>query len=1258
MDNRIRTDVSNAAWADDVDYRGALSNADIANPSELASAFHQAALASSATGPAPGKLAPTNDKKQEAATNEASATQQDEKAASSGTAANDAEAATDAAASVTAAAGQEAQELIAAGMTPENALEPTEVAQGKLNTAVAREMDIKGGPAAAVGEAIKARYANSPDLPYIEKAVDAALSIEIEETAPATIALQQGQKAAATRIAASPHHGHKLPAQQANERQERLNAAVAHEIDAKAGNNAAAAAKVGEAIKARYANSPDLPAIKKAVDAALSIEIEQPAPAPTAAASQANQKTAIGQRAAAPQPGQNAAASRAVYRKHVADFGHEIDVKAGPDAAVAARVGRDIRERTAKDPKLSANEKMEVEKAVDEVLGKKFGSSAVTASHAAPTQTPAAATTPPTPSAAAGTADNSVTQPAQQPSSGVASVDDTVKQLQSAKAAIAQPTSSNPYAPTTSPGFGDWSREADAEAKLKVAVKDEIAAETGGNADDARVAQAGQKIVARYASDPTVQKVISGAVVEARSETIVARAQTRADPSVAVQHLSDDLATAPADVKDAVLQSTGGKQIIHNAAAWANEPLTRKPDGPPFPLVQIKDAMRRLDQVTQGDKTLAGAVALDAVQGYEQFQSNKANLDAEPTGSIGREGMSHLALIAERIGGTSDGDKAVTRFAAIGFAQRDGIGDAVAAGAKGTYVAEVSRQGGVDDALLTDSIIGPNKTKVDADVKALAEHSAELAWLVDNDGKGMTDDELQNAIAKYPDHKGETWKAEDARLRQQLSDDGTELIDRLMKLQKTLPAATFENAMTVIVKKDPSASLAISTALKNNPDLAKEPKSSAVVDFLTSVKIGDLARKYTGELASSILRSKVLDKLKGIKLSDPESVQKAKQAIESLRTETFAKLIGVSGDKKALDKAVNAVQKAVDEMAACCTENAADMKSATVVALKSLDDDLDQIAMQKLSNNITNDASIVKAFAKNTLAGQMLRGVAVVLAAANAYGSASNASDKKDVQSIVKASLDAVGFAQRTADLGVGLGTVSKTSLLGKFGGEWKIVKAASMGELIMGVSAALDAVSAIRSFGGLGVPQDTTAGIISATSAVGGMMSMTPALGAAAWAGPVGLGIVAVSVAGKIVYQGSKDAHKFEHASKAFLKDGGYSEAAAEAFSKQGDFATGVGGTSQMPFLAQYAKLKGKSVQQLQAWANNPKLTPDQLQRVSMHLLQTAGDCDGDPSKFTNGPAKQTIINTGGPFGGVVTVANTREAFEDNLRQSGIPLL
>jgi hypothetical protein len=213
----------------------------------------------------------------------------------------------------------------------------------------------------------------------------------------------------------------------------------------------------------------------------------------------------------------------------------------------------------------------------------------------------------------------------------------------------------------------------------------------------------------------------------------------------------------------------------------------------------------------------------------------------------------------------------------------------------------------------------------------------------------------------------------------------------------------------------------------------------------------------------------------------------------------------------------------------------------------------------------------------------------------------------------------------------------------------------ASAGDLIAGVSAVLDGVAAVRSEFGLGVPQDTGNAVFSATTAVGGALTVAPAFGAAAWLGPVGLGVTAAGVIGKAIYEQVKDAHKYEGTSKNFLKAAGYNDAAADALSKQGGLISGAKGAAQMPFLAKYAELKHLKPDQLVNWINS--LSPEQVKHLSERLLQTAGDSKGDAGQFTDGPPQTSSITdytTG--YTTQVTLANTVGVFDGYLNYDHVP--
>ena len=769
--------------------------------------------------------------------------------------------------------------------------------------------------------------------------------------------------------------------------------------------------------------------------------------------------------------------------------------------------------------------------------------------------------------------------------------------------------------------------------------------------------------------------------------TIVAAAQKESDPVKALHTLNDGYTKAPQAVQDALQHDAGAQSVIDKAVNWANAPL-HTTGGALLPEARSFQAIQRLDQATQGlDQHLAGIVADRAAPSYQQFA--KDNQNALPGGTpFGSQGMTTLVNLSGRITGTPEGNDAVSRFASTGGWNTDSVRNAIADGADPAYAIEFGRQmkaGGNDPSIVTQTItdgiaqrdqqkisngasLAPTinvaqrtqaagldasgvmkvatdgaqqfKDKTAGDVKALADHDAELAFLVKNDGAGMSPDQLNKAVVDYEKKQGPAWQAQDTKLRQQIANDGSKLIQQMTELNQLSPSLSGSRAAADATLKtianDPSASLAISSAIQTDPSLADPAKVKPIADVFTEAKIGDIGRKYTNELASAYVRQNVLSKMEGVNLQDPASVAAAKKAIGSLDTETFAKLTGVT--KSDLDKAVAQVQKSADKIAAAKTPDEVNAAAA------------------ELDSKLNNDASLSKAFNKTTLPGQLLRGVGVAFAGAGLINSYEKFNaNPSDPQNGIKLLLDSAGFAQKNSELLVGLGVVDKQSAIGQFGGEWKFLGRASAGDLIGGVSAVLDGVSAVRSGFGLGVPQDTGKAIFSATTAVGGGLTVAPAFGAAAWLGPVGLGVTAVGVLGGAIYNAHEDAHKYEAASSSFLQAAGYNANAASALSSRDGLLSGAAGAAQMPFLAKYAEMKHLGTDQLMSWVNS--LSPSQLKDLSGCLLQTAGDAHGDTGQFTNGPPQTTyIVDYSSGMATPITLSNTLGVFEQNLNASHVP--
>jgi hypothetical protein len=73
-------------------------------------------------------------------------------------------------------------------------------------------------------------------------------------------------------------------------------------------------------------------------------------------------------------------------------------------------------------------------------------------------------------------------------------------------------------------------------------------------------------------------------------------------------------------------------------------------------------------------------------------------------------------------------------------------------------------------------------SKVGDDVATLAKHDAELAWLVKNDGPGMSASQLRTAVDQYRERKGPGWQTAEADLKRRITDDGAKLIGQLSVL--------------------------------------------------------------------------------------------------------------------------------------------------------------------------------------------------------------------------------------------------------------------------------------------------------------------------------------------------------------------------------------------------------------------------------------------------------------------------------------------
>jgi hypothetical protein len=145
--------------------------------------------------------------------------------------------------------------------------------------------------------------------------------------------------------------------------------------------------------------------------------------------------------------------------------------------------------------------------------------------------------------------------------------------------------------------------------------------------------------------------------------------------------------------------------------------------------------------------------------------------------------------------------------------------------------------------------VQPFKDEVDSDVKRLAQRDSDLAWLVQNDGAGMTPQQLNHAAAAYRKTKGTAWDKMETALRLQVAQNGSTLARRMITLTQSVPqlsssSAKLDPALTSIIH-DPSAGLAISNAIQSEPSPAAPKIANDLANVFSLSKIGDAGRSAT-----------------------------------------------------------------------------------------------------------------------------------------------------------------------------------------------------------------------------------------------------------------------------------------------------------------------------------------------------------------------------------------------------------------------------
>jgi hypothetical protein len=603
---------------------------------------------------------------------------------------------------------------------------------------------------------------------------------------------------------------------------------------------------------------------------------------------------------------------------------------------------------------------------------------------------------------------------------------------------------------------------------------------------------------------------------------------------------------------------------------------------------------------------------------------------------IGPEGTSALVRIAGRIGGTPEGDALIQRMTDLPVSASQ-LQLAVAEGARPDLLVAFAANGATDRVFesATNGVQMYANDVVKGDVEALARETEELSWLISNHGGAMTPEQLNQAIEDYTAKQGPDWEKKVKALEDRVATDGRNLLDQIDSL-RSAPAGKRDAANRTIdaILGDPKAQYAIGLALKQHPDYIDSGAGRRLMQaYAYNAKAGEQGFKLGRELANAYVRHNVFDAARNFDPGNPASVANAQAAIDKLKSPVLAQSLGISPSK--LDNAAEALKKALPA--------AGDTEADIARRLRELDRAL-----------TTED--LKPAFDKKLPAGQLMRSLGLGFAALGFVNSTGKALSDPTLKNDLKAITDAAALGQKGTELWVGLGKISDDSLFGKFG-------STASGRVFGLLSAGFDGWSAGESFS----QGDWVKGSLYSASAVGGTLAalsgtgLAASLGIGAWAGPVGLVVVALSAIGLGVKDHVDQSNKhMNDTSAAFLQHAGFNGATAKALVDQSGE-----GWSPVTLLAEYARDKGYDLSdptqqgRFVQWLN--RMPIDQLEHVRDWAHHTLDEFDGDVSKL--GADTTVVVSTGtvNTIAGPVTVMDaprTVGQFDALLTWYGAPPL
>ncbi|MDO5626361.1 MAG: hypothetical protein Q4G71_16950 [Pseudomonadota bacterium] len=743
-------------------------------------------------------------------------------------------------------------------------------------------------------------------------------------------------------------------------------------------------------------------------------------------------------------------------------------------------------------------------------------------------------------------------------------------------------------------------------------------------------------IHARHVNNRAVREVVNNALtdvaVRRRTNTVYERVNQRSGDLPRLQALDRQVIAKQALVKSAssweetiekrvqgrlesdprtrALAAKVGVNSTADLQAVADKPGQASSSAAQMATRRLEESTRHIQSAQLNAHVVAGAMpALQ--QGVERFQSTFSPYGDQETRSnrdaslLRGEGMGKLLKTVDRMAESHEGQQLIKHLAQLGIRDAQAERAHIGSGGRVDYSLAVINARKHDMAVqqlhyerAVHGGMEDFRARVGKDIDAARAHGAAQVFVTQNFHPGMTPAQIKKAETAYlQENPG-------FRHAQQMHDDRIAHYGRLLSAQiAALKDHRFEtdsptqaehfaaqrNQTLDAASKDPNVlTAALATARPGQPALS-DRQYQVFGEFLNDIdrrafRLGDTARRASGELGAAVIRSKldgrlgkkVVDgQLVSLNLREPADRTLLGQRLDVLRTVKNHPLIQVSG--KQLDLVADSFQDILNNPA------------QTPRSLKQ--------QMETLERRTRG----IEAFDRKTPVGQMLRTLGFGLTAiSTTYGihdlvDADGKSAEKRLAEFAKTGADLGSLGYKGTELYAGLKNLPDEHWLAK------LVNPVAFRTL--GVIAAVP--DALNSHEAL-TRGDTTAASLHATTAVGGLMAtfgvagstLPTAAGAALGplAGPFGLGLMAAGTAGLMHPQQTRPYRMHEPMedggmSQRYLMHVGLSESAAHTLVDQSEH----GGHSPYGMAAAYAASKGWDLKQ----AEDQKAFTDWLHRL-----------------------------------------------------------